>query len=113
MKHILQMSATMSALAEPKRLQIVDLLRESPRPVGEIAGRLGLHQPQVSKHLRVLNDAGLVEFRRAAQTRIYRLNAKPLMALDSWLGRYRGMWKRERSAKADKAAKAGNGKRGG
>ncbi len=99
------MNATLSALAEPKRLRIVDLLRESPRPVGEIALRLRLQQPQVSKHLRVLNEAGLVEFSQAAQTRVYRLKAKPLMELDSWLGRSRGMWK--------KAAKAERGKRGG
>ncbi len=108
MKHILQMNATLSALAEPKRIQIIDLLRERPRPVGEIAEQLGLGQPQVSKHLRVLNEAGLVEARPAAQRRVYRLNAKPLMELDSWLGRYRGAW-----VKGAKAAKAGRGKRGG
>lgn len=94
MKHILQMSATLSALAEPNRLQIVDLLRESPRPVGEIAQRLRLQQPQVSKHLRVLSDAGLVEVHQAAQRRIYSLRPKPLKELDSWLEPYRVSWEK-------------------
>ncbi len=79
----------MSALAEPNRLQIVELLRRKPLAVGEIVERLGLRQPQVSKHLRVLSDAGLVEVRPAAQQRIYSLRAEPFKELDVWLERYR------------------------
>src|SRR5882762_8348754 len=83
------MQSTLSALAEPNRLQIVELLRRKPRSVGEIVERLGLRQPQVSKHLRVLSDAGLVEVRAVAQQRIYSLRAEPLKELDVWLERDR------------------------
>ena len=79
----------LTALAEPNRLRIIELLREGPRPVGEIAARLALRQPQVSKHLRVLSEAGLVEVHPAAQQRIYRLRAEPFRALDAWLEAYR------------------------
>lgn len=81
-----------SALAEPNRLKIVELLRDGPRPVGEIAGRLRLRQPQVSKHLRVLHEAGLVEVRSLAQQRIYRLQPKPFEDLGSWLETFRRVW---------------------
>src|SRR5207249_1376783 len=83
------MQSTLSALAEPNRLQIVELLRRKPRAVGEIVAQLGLRQPQVSKHLRVLSDAGLVEVRAVAQQRIYSLRAEPFKELDAWLERYR------------------------
>lgn len=83
---------TLSALAEPNRLHIVELLRDGPRPVGEIADRLRLRQPQVSKHLRVLSDSGLVEMQPAANRRIYRLRAEPLQELDSWLATFRRIW---------------------
>ena len=79
------MNATLIALAEPNRLRIVELLRERPRPVGEIAKRLRLRQPQVSKHLRVLSDAGLVDVRPVAQQRIYELRSAPFDELDKWL----------------------------
>jgi DNA-binding transcriptional ArsR family regulator len=79
----------LTALAEPNRLRIVELLREGPRPVGEIAARLKLRQPQVSKHLRVLSEAGLVEMQPAAQQRIYRLRVEPFEALKVWLENYR------------------------
>lgn len=83
------MQATLSALAEPNRLQIVELLRRKPRAVGEIVACLGLRQPQVSKHLRVLSAAGLVEVHPVAQQRIYSLRAEPFRELDAWLERYR------------------------
>ena len=86
------MIETLTALAEPHRLEIVELLRDGPRPVGEIVDQLGLHQPQVSKHLRVLSDAGLVEVRVAAQRRIYKLRPQPLHDLDMWLESYRRLW---------------------
>lgn len=75
----------LSALAEPNRLRIVELLREGPLTVGEIAARAGLRQPQASKHLKVLASAGLVEVTAVANRRIYRLRAEPFDALDSWL----------------------------
>jgi DNA-binding transcriptional ArsR family regulator len=82
----------LSALAEPNRLQIVELLRRKPLAVGEIVERLGLRQPQVSKHLRVLSDAGLVEVRPVAQQRIYRLRPQALKEIDAWLDPYRRSW---------------------
>ncbi|MCW5877682.1 MAG: winged helix-turn-helix transcriptional regulator [Anaerolineales bacterium] len=86
------MYKTFSALAEPNRLRIVELLSERPQPVGEIAARLRLRQPQVSKHLRVLAEAGLVDRRPAAQQRLYYLQAEPLRQLESWLQRLRPSW---------------------
>ena len=82
----------LSALAEPNRLRIVELLRDNPCPVGEIAKRLVLRQPQVSKHLRILSDAGLVKVRPVAQQRIYQLQPKPFEELDSWLETFRRIW---------------------
>jgi DNA-binding transcriptional ArsR family regulator len=86
------MLTTLGALAELNRLHIVELLRDGPRPVGEIAERLGLRQPQVSKHLRVLSDAGFVEVRPVAQQRIYHLRPQPFHELDAWLASYRHVW---------------------
>jgi DNA-binding transcriptional ArsR family regulator len=86
------MMETLRALAEPNRFQIVELLRKGPRPVGDLVDRLGLRQPQVSKHLRVLNDAGLVEVRVDAQRRIYTLRPAPLQELEEWVERYRQLW---------------------
>lgn len=86
------MLETFTALGEPNRYRIVELLRRGPRPVNEIAGRLALAQPQVSKHLRVLKEAGLVEVRPNAQQRVYELRAKPLRELSVWLDRYRRIW---------------------
>jgi DNA-binding transcriptional ArsR family regulator len=83
------MNATLTALAEPNRLRIVELLRDQPRPVGEIAKRLRIRQPQVSKHLRVLSDAGLVDVRPVAQQRIYQLRSEPFTELDKWLETFR------------------------
>ncbi|QGH36648.1 metalloregulator ArsR/SmtB family transcription factor [Gracilibacillus salitolerans] len=83
---------TFSALAEPNRLAIVDLLLEEPLPVGKIAERLNLNQPQASKHLRVLSEAGLVEVQPMANRRIYKLKPEPLQELDEWLDSYRREW---------------------
>ncbi|WP_202080788.1 ArsR/SmtB family transcription factor [Caldalkalibacillus salinus] len=82
----------LSALAEPNRLHIVELLRDSPLTVGEIADRLQIRQPQASKHLRVLYDAGIVEFYAEANRRIYKLRSEPFKELNSWLEQYREMW---------------------
>src|SRR4030088_2042302 len=86
------MMATLRALAEPSRFQIVELLRDGPRPVGDMVDRLHLTQPQVSKHLRVLSDAGLVDVRVDAQRRIYALRPAALQELEVWLERYRRLW---------------------
>jgi DNA-binding transcriptional ArsR family regulator len=83
---------TLSALAEPNRLQIVELLRVGPRPVAEICVRVPLGQPQVSKHLRILRDAGLVQVQPRGQQRFYALRAAPLRELDEWLERFRNIW---------------------
>ena len=83
---------TFSALAEPHRLQIVELLRDKPRPVNEIGDRLQLNQPQGSKHLKVLSDAGLVEVQPFAQKRIYKLQPMPFRELDRWIEKYRNLW---------------------
>ena len=86
------MMETFRALAEPSRFQIVELLRDGPRPVGDMVHRLRLRQPQVSKHLRVLSAAGLVDVRVDAQRRIYALRPAPLRELEVWLERYRRLW---------------------
>ena len=78
-----------AALAEPNRFRIVELLRSGPRPVNEIGERLQLNQPQVSKHLRVLKAAGLVDVQPRAQQRLYELRARRLRQLHDWLERYR------------------------
>ncbi|PYI50315.1 ArsR/SmtB family transcription factor [Paenibacillus flagellatus] len=85
-------TTTLSALAEPNRLRIVELLRDGPLTVGEIADRLGLGQPQASKHLRVLSEAGLVEVHPSANRRIYKLRPQPLQELESWVESFRRLW---------------------
>ncbi|MBY9078500.1 winged helix-turn-helix transcriptional regulator [Paenibacillus sp. HN-1] len=80
---------TLSALAEPNRMNIVQLLRDGPLAVGEIAERLGLRQPQASKHLKVLSDSGIVEVRIDANRRIYTLRAEPFQAMDDWVQSFR------------------------
>jgi DNA-binding transcriptional ArsR family regulator len=71
---------------------MVELLRQRPRPVGELVRLTGLSQPGTSKHLRVLRDAGLVRARVDAQRRVYELRTNPLSELDAWLEPYRRMW---------------------
>jgi DNA-binding transcriptional ArsR family regulator len=85
-------AAVFEALGEPRRLAIVEALRDGERPVGELVEALGLSQPAVSKHLRVLKDAGLVEVRVDAQRRLYRVRPEPLAELDDWLAAYRRLW---------------------
>jgi DNA-binding transcriptional ArsR family regulator len=85
-------ATTFELVAEPSRRQILDLLRERARPVGELVRLLGLSQPGVSKHLRLLREAGLVRVRRDGQRRWYELEAEPLAELDEWLEPYRRLW---------------------
>jgi DNA-binding transcriptional ArsR family regulator len=83
---------TFEVLAEPNRRRILDLLREEERPVGELVQLLAASQPSVSKHLRVLRDAGLVEARVDAQRRLYRVRPEPLREVARWLEPYRLLW---------------------
>ena len=83
---------TLSALAEPNRLQIVELLRSGPLTVGEIAEKVGLRQPQASKHLRILSDAKIVEVQAVANRRIYKLRHEAFQELDAWLDSFRRVW---------------------
>ena len=87
-----RVTAPFEVLAEPNRRRILDLLRVEERPVGELVEALAVSQPAVSKHLRVLREAGLVEVRSDAQRRLYRVRAEPLQALDEWLAPYRALW---------------------
>jgi DNA-binding transcriptional ArsR family regulator len=85
-------ATTFDVLAEPRRRQILDALRDGPRSVGELVERLGISQPGTSKHLKVLREARLVEVRPDAQRRLYELRAEPLAEIDQWLEPYRRMW---------------------
>lgn len=89
------MLATFRALADPSRLQIVDLLLRKPLPVGTVAERLRIRQPQASKHLRALSEAGLVEVHPDAQRRVYSLRAQPFQEIDGWLERYRNAFEQQ------------------
>ena len=86
-------TALFEILAEPRRRQVLDLLRQRERTVGELVEALDMSQPAVSKHLRVLRDAGLVEARVDAQRRIYSLRPEPLAGVDAWLHPYRKFWR--------------------
>jgi len=83
---------TFAVLAEPSRREILDLLREGERSVGELVQDLSLSQPGVSKHLRVLREAGLVGVRVDGQRRLYHLRPEPLGEIDEWLQPYRRLW---------------------
>lgn len=88
----MRMVTTYDALTAPIRRQILDLLREKPRLVGELADLLEISQPGVSKHLRVLREAGLVDVRQDAQRRWYELRPEPLAEVHAWLDSYRAQW---------------------
>jgi DNA-binding transcriptional ArsR family regulator len=84
--------ATFSALADPTRRAVLDLLRRGSRPAGQIARAFSISRPAISKHLRLLRRARLVNERRQGRLRVYQLDARPLKAIDSWLGGYRMLW---------------------
>ena len=86
-------TALFEILAEPSRRRVLDLLLEQEHTVGELVDALDMSQPAVSKHLRVLREAGLVEARVDAQRRIYRLRPEPLAEVDAWLAPYRKFWR--------------------
>lgn len=83
---------TFAALGEPSRLRIVELLRSGPRSVGDIAETLEIRQPQVSKHLRVLGDCGLVSAEAIARHRIYHLEAQPFEQIAEWVDSFESLW---------------------
>jgi DNA-binding transcriptional ArsR family regulator len=86
------MESTFAIIAEPNRRAILSLLASSERSVGEIERQLKVPQPSISKHLRVLREAGFVEARIAAQRRVYRIRPEPLMEVDAWLAPFRRFW---------------------
>ena len=88
------MKTIWTALTEPNRLHIVELLRDGPLTVGEITERLGLQQPQVSKHLKTLSEAEIVEVQPQANRRIYQLRREPFQELESWLQSFRRLWEK-------------------
>ena len=92
------MTTTFEIVAEPTRRRILDLLRADERAVGDIVGALAMSQPAVSKHLRVLRDAGLVDVRVDRQRRVYRLIPEPLVEIDDWLTPFREAWARRLDA---------------
>jgi DNA-binding transcriptional ArsR family regulator len=91
-KHAEWVTTVFEVLAESRRRRILDLVRDRERSVSELVAALAMSQPAVSKHLRVLREAGLVEVRAAEQRRLYRLRPGPLRELDAWLAPYRQAW---------------------
>lgn len=86
------MDMVLQALADGSRRTVLKILREHPATAGELAGALPIARPGVSRHLRVLREAGLVDVRQEAQRRIYSLRPEPLAEVDTWLGDYRALW---------------------
>ena len=92
------MEAVLRALADESRRTMLDTLTGGPAIVGELAALLPIARPGVSRHLRVLREAGLVEVRQQAQRRVYSLRPQPLAEVDEWLSRYRALWQRRLDA---------------
>jgi DNA-binding transcriptional ArsR family regulator len=92
------MEAALRALADESRRTMLDALAGGPATAGELAALLPIARPGVSRHLRVLREAGLVEFRQQAQRRVYRLRPEPLAEVDAWVGRYRDLWEQRLDA---------------
>ncbi|MFG0213300.1 ArsR/SmtB family transcription factor [Brevibacillus porteri] len=86
------MQVTLLTIAEPNRFNIIELLKKEPRSVSEIVQALNIGQPQVSRHLRILSEAGLVRSRTKAQQRIYSLEAQPFQELDEWFDSFSILW---------------------
>ena len=92
------MEAALRALADQSRRTMLDTLAGGPATAGELAALLPIARPGVSRHLRVLREAGLVEFRQEAQRRVYCLRPQPLAEVDEWLGPYRALWEQRLDA---------------
>lgn len=94
-------SDAFNAVAEPRRRQILDVLAHGERPVNDLVAALGLAQPQVSKHLRVLREVGLVDVRDDGRRRLYRLDGRPLEAISDWVSGYARCWEERFTALDD------------
>jgi DNA-binding transcriptional ArsR family regulator len=92
------MDSVLQALADGNRRTLLELLRDHPATAGELAAALPIARPGVSRHLRVLREAGLVDVRHEAQRRIYSLRPEPLSEVDAWLGNYRALWQHRMDA---------------
>ncbi|HMG65952.1 MAG TPA: metalloregulator ArsR/SmtB family transcription factor [Streptosporangiaceae bacterium] len=92
------MDAVLQALSDESRRTMLESLRGGPATAGELAALLPIARPGVSRHLRVLREAGLVEVRQQAQRRVYRLRPEPLAEVDEWLGHYRSLWEQRLDA---------------
>jgi len=95
----------LQALADESRRTMLEILRARPATVGELAEALPIARPGVSRHLRVLREAGLVDVEQQAQWRIYRLRSEPLAELDAWLGGYRELWEQRLDSLHDEVAR--------
>jgi DNA-binding transcriptional ArsR family regulator len=103
--------AVLQALSDHSRRTVLETLRGGPATAGELAALLPIARPGVSRHLRVLREAGLVEVRQEAQRRVYSLRPEPLAEVDEWLGRYRDLWEHRLNALHTEVAR-GKHKRG-
>ncbi|HTG47402.1 MAG TPA: metalloregulator ArsR/SmtB family transcription factor [Actinomycetota bacterium] len=105
------MEIALRALADEGRRTLLETLADGPATAGELAALLPISRPGVSRHLRVLREAGLVEFHREAQRRVYTLRAEPLAEIDGWLGRYRHLWEQRLDALHTEVARGKRGRR--
>ena len=106
------MEAVLRALADDSRRKMLETLTGGPATAGDLAALLPIARPGVSRHLRVLREAGLVEVRREAQRRVYSLRAEPLAEVDEWLGRYRALWQQRLDALHTEVARGKRERRG-
>ena len=107
------MQSLLNAIGDGHRRDILDRLRRKPASVNELAATLPIARAGVSRHLRLLREAGLVEARQAGQLRVYSLAPEPLAALDEWLGPYRLLWQQRMNALQTEIARGKKAKRGG
>ena len=106
------MDAVLQALSDESRRIVLDALSDGPATVGELAALLPIARPGVSRHLRVLREAGLVEVRQQAQFRVYSLRPEPLAEVDEWLGHYRSLWEQRMNALHTEVARGKKQRRG-
>src|SRR6478609_9491064 len=106
------MEAALRALADDSRRTMLETLSDGPATVGELAALLPIARPGVSRHLRVLREAGLVEVRQQAQFRVYSLRPEPLAEVDEWLGHYRSLWEHRMNALHTEVARGKKQRRG-
>lgn len=105
------MDAVLHALSDESRRTVLEVLRDHPATVSELAERLPIARPGVSRHLRVLREAGLVDVRQDAQWRVYTLRPEPLAEVDAWLGRYRVLWEQRLHALHTEVARGKHARR--